>query len=271
MRRRMSKVSLLVHATSLLISLALPIALWAAEVKITVGGAQSLAPLAEKFSSQFKNSHSGVGIEIRRVNSNYAISAVRSGEIHIGLVARSLSALEQSEFHVESVGHDALIILSYPWNSVGNLTLEQLRKIYLGQIANWGELGGHDQGIVPLTRESTSGLHAVFIERLFGKDFRGPVKAFILRANKDKVLRTIKRVRGSVGYGIVRVEEAESEGIKVLSVEGKLPTPENIQEENYPFVRPQLLVSKSNPDGLVREWMLGFVKFARKTIGREVP
>jgi phosphate transport system substrate-binding protein len=268
----MTKLSTVVHAVSLwLITLVSPIGLYAAEVKITVGGAQSLAPLAEKFARQFKSSHPGLEIEIRRVNSNYAINAVRNGEIQIGLVARSLSAVERTEFHVESLGHDALIILSYPWNSVGNLTLEQLRKIYLGQITNWSEVGGQDQGIVPLTRESTSGLHALFIDRLFGKEFRGQEKAFILRANKDKVLRSIKRIRGSVGYGIVSVEEAQSEGIKVLAVEGKLPTAKNIRDESYPFVRPQLLISRGNPDGLVREWMLDFAKFARKTIDKRSP
>jgi phosphate transport system substrate-binding protein len=269
---RMMKAFIVIHAVSLwLLTSAALFTVCAAELKITVGGAQSLAPLAEKFSSQFNKRHPGIAIEIRRANSSYAISAVRSGEIQIGLVARSLSAGERSEFRVESLGHDALVILSYPWNPVGDLTLEQLQKIYLGRITNWREVGGQDQGIVPLTRELTSGLHAVFVERLFGKEFHGQEKAFILRANKDKVLRTIKRIRGSVGYGIVGMEEAQSEGIKVLAIEGKLPTAENIREETYPFVRPQLLISRGSPGGVVGEWMLGFTTFARKAAGREVP
>jgi phosphate transport system substrate-binding protein len=268
----MTKTFIALRVISLwLFIIASPTTVCASDVKITVGGAQSLAPMAEKFSSQFNKSHPDIAVEIKRVNSSYAISAVRSGEIQIGLVARSLSPAERSEFNVESLGHDALIILSYPWNTVGDVKLDQLRKIYLGQITNWREVGGDDQGIVPLTREPASGLHAVFIERLFGKEFHGQEKAFILRANKDKVLRTIKRIRGSVGYGIVRIEEAQSEGIKVLAVEGKLPTTENIRQESYPLVRPQLLISRSNPGGVVREWMLGFATFARKGVGREVP
>ncbi|MGH7825102.1 MAG: substrate-binding domain-containing protein [Candidatus Binatia bacterium] len=240
-------------------------------MKIIVGGAQSLAGLAERFSNQFSKQHPQVGIEIRRVNSSYAISAVRKGEIQIGLVARSLSPSERLEFRVEALGHDALILLSYPWNSVSDLTLEQLRKIYSGQITSWNELGGQDQGIVPLTREPTSALHRVFIESLFGKGFRGQEKAFVLRANKNKVLRTIKRIRGSIGYGIVRVEEAQSEGIKVLAIDGKLPTAVNIRDERYPFIRARLVISKSEPHALVQEWVAEFAKFVKQGGGGEYP
>lgn len=230
--------------------------------KLVVGGAISLAPLAEKFSERFRKDHPGVEIEIRRTNSSYAIHAVESGEIQIGLVTRYLTAPEQSAFRMESIGHDALILLSYPWNSATNLTLEQLRNIYLGKIVNWREVGGEDKGIVPFTRESTSALHATFIDSLFGKGFRDQEKAFVLRATKDKVLRTIKRVRGSIGYGIVHLEEAQAEGVKVLAIDGKLPNAANIQERLYPFTRPLLLISKGRPNPIAQEWMLGLVKFA---------
>jgi phosphate transport system substrate-binding protein len=230
--------------------------------KIVIGGAQSITPLAEQFSAQFRNSHPEIEVEIRRANSNYAVDAVRSGQIHIGLVTRSLSAAEKADLHVESMGHDAMILLSYPRNSASGLTLEQLQKVYLGKITNWREVGGEDKGIVPLTREKSSGLHGTFIDRLYGKGFNGREKAFILRANKDKILQTIKRVRGSLGYGIVGMEEAQAQGVKVLAVDGKLPTATNLKEGLYPFTRPQLLISKAGTNGAVRDWIADFVKFA---------
>jgi phosphate transport system substrate-binding protein len=234
--------------------------------KIIIGGAQSITPLAEQFSAQFRNSHPEVEVEIRRANSNYAVEAARSGEIHIGLVTRSLSPAEKTDLRVEPIGHDAMILLSYPRNPITGLTLEQLQKIYLGKIINWREVGGEDKGVVPLTREKGSAIHGTFVNRLFGKGFNGQEKAFTLRANKDKILRTIKRVRGSLGYGIVRMEEAQAQGVKVLAVDGKLPTAVNVQEGLYPFTRPQLLISNSKfaANGTVREWLLGFVKFANR-------
>jgi len=239
-----------------------PVLAQAEPPKLVVGGALSLAPLAEKFSERFRKDHPGVEIEVRRANSGYAVNAVQNGEIQIGLVTRQLSAAEQSAFQVESLGHDAMLLLSYPWNSATSLTLEQLRNIYLGKIVNWREIGGEDKGIVPFTRESTAALHATFIDSLFGKGFKGPEKAFVLRATKDKVLRTIKRVHGSVGYGIVRVEEAQAEGVKVLAIDGKFPNATNIQERLYPFTRPLLLISRGRPNPLAQEWMLELVKFA---------
>ena len=237
--------------------------------KISIGGALSLAPLAEKYSAQFRKEHPGVEIEIRRANSGYAVNAVQSGELQIGLVTRRLSAAERAEFQVESLGYDAIILLSYPWNTATDLTLEQLRNIYLGKIANWREVGGEDKGIVPMTRESSAALHATFIDGLFGKGFNGQEKAFILRASKDKILRTIKRVRGSLGYGIVHLEEAQAEGVKVLAIDGKVPNAANIRERLYPFTRPLLLISRRPQTRLAQEWMLGLVKFAGRSAAAE--
>lgn len=235
----------------------------APQQKILIGGAQSLAPLAEKFSARFRLDHPGVEIEVRRGNSNYAVAAAHGGEIQIGLVTRNLTGAELAALRVESMGRDAIIILSYSWNTVTNLTLEQLRGIYSGKIVNWRELGGEDKGIVPLTREASS-LHTMFVDNLFGRGFNGPEKAFVLRAGKDKILRTIKRVRGSLGYGIVRVEEARAEGVKVLAVDGKAPTEANIREAVYSFTRPRLLITKDRSDPLILEWMRGFAALAAR-------
>jgi phosphate transport system substrate-binding protein len=235
--------------------------------KIVIGGAQSLVPLAEKFSARFRKDHPETEVEIRRANSNYAVTAAQAGEIQIGLVARHLTAAEKAALHVELIGHDAIIFLSYPWNQATSLTLEQLRKIYLGKITNWREVGGENKGIVPLTREGSSALHTLFIESLFGKGFNGSEKAFVLRASKEKILRTIKRVRGSLGYGIVGVEEAQDEGVKVLSINGKSPSEENIVQGVYPFTRPLLLIAKGPINPLLQEWMRGFAKFAHRAEG----
>ncbi|MGH7766365.1 MAG: substrate-binding domain-containing protein [Candidatus Binatia bacterium] len=232
--------------------------------KIVIGGAQSLVPLAEKFSARFRKDHPEIEVEIRRANSNYAVTATQAGEIQIGLVTRNLTAAEIAALHVEPVGHDAIIFLSYPWNQATSLTLEQLRKIYLGKITNWREVGGEDKGIVPLTREGSSTLHSMFIDSLFGKGFNGAEKAFVLRANKEKILRTIKRVRGSLGYGIVGLEEAQDEGVKVLAINGKSPNEANIVQGVYPFTRPLLLIGKGPLNPLVQGWMRGFAQFAHR-------
>lgn len=250
-----------------LFAMALPATLYAADDKIIIGGAQSLAPLADNFSAEFRDRYPGLEIEVRRSNSNYALQAALRGEVHIGLVTRNLSPAEQSGLYAKSIGRDAVIVLSHPDNSVRDLSLDQLRGIYLGKINHWREVGGGESGIVPLTRERGSALRAIFVDRLFGKASRDQQKAFVLRANKEKVLRTIKRVRGSVGYGIVRIEEAQAEGVTVLAINKLLPTAANLQSERYPFTRPYLLVLKAPPEGIVREWISGFAEFMQQITG----
>jgi len=247
----------------------LPPALWPQEQttqrpQIIIAGAQSLVPLAEKFSAHFQKKHPQVQIEIRGGGSNYAVNAVRNGEVHVGLIARRLTAAEGSVLRAEPFGQDAIILLTYPGNSVTNLTLHQIRNIYLGRVENWKDVGGQEKGIVPLTRERNSAIHAIFLECLFGRDLPGEEKAFTIRASKEKVLRTIKRIEGSLGYGIVRLEEAKQQGVKVLAVDGSFPTSNNIQAGLYHFVRPQLLIVRGTPTGIVKEWTAGLATFVQR-------
>lgn len=241
-----------------------PLAAEDKSAKIIVAGAQSLVPLAERFTTQFRKENPGLEIEIRGGSSNYAVNAVRLGQINVGLITRNLGPTEQTEFRTQALGYDAIILLTYPGNLAVGVTLEQLRSIYLGKITNWSEVGGEDKGVVALTRENGSALRTIFLERLFGQGFDGKEKAFTIRASKEKILRTIKRVEGSLGYGIVRLDEAKLQGVKVLQVDGKLPTSETIREGLYPFTRPLLLISKGTPHEAAHKWMAGFAKFANQ-------
>jgi phosphate transport system substrate-binding protein len=232
--------------------------------RIIIAAAQSMVPLAESFTAQFRKNHPGVQIEIWSGRSNYAVQAVRSGQADVGLVARGLSSSEEARLRVEPLGHDAIILLTYPGNSVTGLSLHQLQEIYRGRITNWRQLGGQDKGIIPLTREHNSAIHGIFVERLFGRDIPAAEKAFTIRASKDKVLRTIKRIEGALGYGIVHLEEAQQQGVKVLAVDGKLPTANNIQSGLYHFIRPQLLVTRTDATAVVKEWSDRFRTFVQK-------
>lgn len=232
--------------------------------RVIIGGAQSLVPLAVRFTKEFVKSHPGVEVEFRAGGSNYAVNSTLKAEIDIGLITRKLTDKETAGLYVVPLGHDAIILLTHPANTVSDLSLEQLRRIYLGQTTNWHELGGRDKGIVALTRESTSALHATFIDHVFGRHFKGAEKAFILRASKDKILKSIKRIEGSVGYGIVALPEAEAQGVKVLMIERAMPTPENIAQGIYPLTRPQLVISRTEPNSVIREWMTSFAKYVAR-------
>ena len=238
--------------------------------KIVIAGAQSIVPLAEEFSIQFRKAHPKAAIEIRGGGSNYGVVAARQGEAHVGHIARELSAAEKTHLQIIFLGRDAIIFMTYPGNPVRDLTLAQLRRVYSAQVANWRELGGEDKGIVPLTREPGSALHATFAERLFGKNSEAREKAFTIRASKEKILNTIKRVSGCIGYGIVRPEEAEAQGVRILAIEGMLASSDNVSLGLYPFTRSQFLLTKERPTPLADEWARSFAAFVKqKAAGQE--
>jgi phosphate transport system substrate-binding protein len=230
--------------------------------RIVIAGAQSMVPLAEEFTTQFRKDHPGIKVEVQGGGSNYALNAVRRGEIDIGLLSRRLTADERTDLAIESLGEDAILFLTYPNNPVAGLTLDQLRQIYTGHAINWQGFGGEDKGIIALTREQSSAIHGLFINHLFGNNFNGREKAFTIRASKQKILKTIKRIEGSLGYGNLRVDQAKAQGVKVLSIEGKFPTEAHIQAGLYPIMRPQLLISRQRPAEPVQTWMREFARFS---------
>lgn len=108
--------------------------------KIVIAGARSLTPLAEEFSPQFRRNHPGAEIEIRGGGSNYAVEAALRSEIDVGLVTRTLSDAEKTKLQSRSIGQDAIILLTHPGNRVTQLTLEQIRAIYLGKTHTKGSI-----------------------------------------------------------------------------------------------------------------------------------
>jgi phosphate transport system substrate-binding protein len=258
--------------TNIVFLLAAVLSLWSGAVvgaeeerrRITVAGAQSLVPMAERFAAEYRKRQTGVEISIRSGGSNFAVEAVRRGEVDIGMVTRALAEEEKVGLFEEALTPDAIMLLTYPTNPVTNLSLDQIKAVYFGRLINWRQLGGSEKGIVPLMPERGSTIRAMFMEQLTGKSFAGHEKAFALRASKERLLKTIKRIEGALGYGIVNAEDARLHGVKVLEVERHPPTKENLIAKSYPFARQRVLIAKKASDNVVQECLLALARFARE-------
>ena len=228
---------------------------------LTVSGAGSLIRAAKSFSQAFEKMHPGVGIVIEPGRSRTAIRAVRAGKLKIGLLGHALAPADTRGLHIEAIEKQAILVVTYPTNPVKSLQLAQIRSIYSGGITNWHHLGGENQVIVPFTRRKSSMIRQIFMSTL-GNAPSTQETAF--RIAKDKVLKTIKKIQGSLGYASTSLKKAREGGIKVLAVNGRAPTRQNVQQGTYPFSRTLLVITAARPDTLTSEWIRGFVKFVRQ-------
>lgn len=216
--------------------------------KIVLVGSTSVDPLAQKLAESYKASNPGVEIEIQAVGSSAGIKAAIDGSATIGMSSRELKEEEISEGvtpHV--ICKDGIAVVVNPANPVQNLTKEQVQKIFLGEIKNWKEVGGNDEEILVVSRESGSGTRGAFEEILKiekeveGKKVSGLVENALQAEGTGAVKANVASKANSIGYvSLGYIDDT----IKTLQVEGVDATAENIVSGTYPVARPFVLVTK---------------------------
>jgi phosphate transport system substrate-binding protein len=160
------------------------------------------------------------------------------------------------------VALDGLAVIVHPSNPRGNLTVEQIRDIFTGKITNWRELGGQDQKIVVISRDTNSGTYESF-NTLVMKDAKlkgGAEYVGSGGAIRQRVLST----EAAIGY----VGLAFTEGVKVVQVNGITPTTETVIAKTYPIARPLYMYTNGRPkEGTA---LYDFVNLCNTAEGRKI-
>ena len=151
------------------------------------------------------------------------------------------------ELEFVPIGREAFVFLVNSRNPVENLSVEQLRGVFSGRYTSWSELGGDHQLIAPLQRLAGSGSQTMLLAFMKGEPVKKCYTAFLGSA-----------IGFSFRYYVADV--MENSGVKMLSVNGAYPSPENIRNGSYPIVSPFYVVyDKANPNPNVQrlvEWIL---------------
>ena len=244
---------------------------------ITAMGSTSVQPYAEMLAEIYENDHSGCKVEVQGGGSSLGISAAKSGIADIGMSSRNLKDTEKDDlWEPVEIAKDGLAVIVHPDNPVKNLslTLEQIRKIYMGEITNWKEVGGNDDKIHVITREEGSGTRAAFEDLVMvvkiGEDKQKyPITPrAIVQDSNGSVRFSVSDDKNSIGFislGLVEAEKGQKE-VVALMLEGVEASVENIINGSYKLSRPFLFVTKEEPAGLTKQ----FIDFVLSPIGQEI-
>ena len=104
---------------------------------------------------------------VTETGSDAAIKLAASNEVDVGFISRPLADAEKSKVTAVSIGFSGTAVVVNADNRVNNLTKEQLRKIYSGEITNWTEVGGADQPIRAFIREPNAATRTTFEAYVF--------------------------------------------------------------------------------------------------------
>ncbi|HBY72052.1 MAG TPA: phosphate ABC transporter substrate-binding protein [Lachnospiraceae bacterium] len=206
---------------------------------ITMSGSTSMEKLANVVGEVFMVKYPGVTVSTEFIGSSAGIEAVVAGTVDIGNASRNLKDTEKEAGAVENiVAIDGIAVIVDKKNAVTNLTKDQLVQIYKGEINNWNKVGGADQPIVVVGRESGSGTRGAFEEILKIEDMA--VYADEINSTGG-VMAKVASTAGAIGYVSLDVLD---DSVTAVQLEGVEATPENIKAGNYFLSRPFVMATK---------------------------
>jgi phosphate transport system substrate-binding protein len=248
---------------------------------IQVKGSDSEVNLVQRLAEVFMQKNPGVNISVTGGGSGTGIAALINKQTDIANSSRELSAKEEEAAKKAGVNPfrvvfatDAVSVILHPENPVSKLTVDQLGKIFKGEIGNWKELGGPDLKISLYGRQSNSGTYVFFREFVLKGDYSQHMKSMNGNA---QIVEGVQRDKAGVGYvavGYVISEKGEVKpGVKILNVakddkaEAFSPAQmENVMSGKYPISRPLNQYLNGKPAGKLLE----FMKFQIGPEGQEI-
>lgn len=207
---------------------------------VSTDGSTSMEKVIGALGEAFEQNNSGVTFTYNPTGSGSGITAVAEGRCDIGLSSRNLKEEEKLQGLTETIlALDGIAVIVNPDNPVNDMDLGTIAGIYKGEITNWKEVGGSDLEIVLIGREAGSGTRDGF-ESITGTEDACQYRQEL--TSTGDVITTVAGNPGAIGYASLA---SVKDTVKMLSIDGIVPTEESVKDGSYVVQRPFVLVTKS--------------------------
>lgn len=231
---------------------------------ISLAGSTSMEKLCEAMSESFMADNQDITVTVEYVGSGAGIESLSKGSVDIGNSSRNLKPEELSNGCVENVvALDGIAVIVDKNNGVTDISSDDLKKLYTGEIKNWKELGGADEAVVVIGREAGSGTRDAFEELLELKDKCDYAQQL---DSTGAVLAKVASTPGAIGYVSLDVVDDSVVSVSIDSVEAN---EQNILAGKYLLSRPFVMATKgdvSSQNALVQKWF----EYVNSEKGKEI-
>lgn len=227
---------------------------------IQEAGSTSVLPLAEELAKEFMKLHPKVRIETGGGGSGAGVTQCAAGTVDLGAASRDIK-LDETDLIPYPIARDAVAIVVHPSNPLTGLKLEEVARMFAGEITDWSEVGGQAGKITVIAREEGSGTRDCFEEKVMGEE-RKIAPTAILKTSNGEIQTAVSQDTSSIGF----VSLGFISGLKALDVEGVPCTVEKCQSGEYPVLRRLYLLTKDIPASPAKE----FIDFARSDDGQKI-
>jgi phosphate transport system substrate-binding protein len=231
-------------------------------VFLRVAGSTSMAQLASDLAAGYTEQFPLADIEVLGQGTQFGLNELAAGRADLAL-ASWLPANLDAQWETTSVARDGIAIIVHPTNEVAGLGLLQLQDLFSGRVHDWAGVGGSStQGEVQVvSREAGSGTRSAFEGLAMGERRVTPLA--VVAPSSEEVVEYVATHPDAVGYVSMGAMLPQ---VKVLSIEGEMPTPESARRGSYPLSRDLWLVTAGSPSNSVES----FRRFALSPAGQQI-
>ncbi len=205
---------------------------------VSTDGSTSMEKVIGALSESYMAVNKDVTVNYNPTGSGAGITAVQEGTCDIGLSSRALKDEEKAAGLKETVlAYDGIAIIVHPDNPVSDLSIEQIAKLYTGEITNWKDVGGSDAEVVLIGREAASGTRDGF-ESITGTKDKCQYRQEL--TSTGDVITAVSQNPDAIGYASLA---AIKDSVKALSVDGVTPSETTVKDGSYQVQRPFVLVT----------------------------
>jgi phosphate transport system substrate-binding protein len=218
---------------------------------LVLTGSTSMSDVTIALAEEFMAMHPDVTVSVGGNGSGEGPTAVNDGTANIGMLSRNLKDSENPDAYDKYIiGYDGIAVIVNPESQVTDLTLEQITKIFLGEITNWKDVGGTDAPIQVVGREAASGTRGAF-EELVGIEDNA---AYMEEQNSTgNVKQSVASNPNAIGYVSI---SAVDETVSAVIIDGVVLSEATVKSGEYVLQRPFVMITKINStDSLAKAFM----------------
>ena len=224
---------------------------------VATGGSTSMKNVIAALTEGFAEVEPGVTVSYDPTGSGAGITGATDKTLDIGLSSRALKDDEKADVEGTTIALDGIAIIVNNASKVEDLTVDQLKQMFTGEITNWSEVGGDDGEIVLVGREAGSGTRDGFESIV---DVKDACKYAQELTATGAVISAVEANPLAIGYASL---SAVGDTVKAVTVEGVECSEDTVKDGTYKIQRPFVFVT--NDSAPLSEQAQAFFDFATST------
>ena len=221
---------------------------------VATGGSTSMKNVIAALTEGFAEVEPGVTVSYDPTGSGAGITGATDKTLDIGLSSRALKDDEKADVDGTTIALDGIAIIVNNASKVEDLTVDQLKQMFTGEITNWSEVGGDDGEIVLIGREAGSGTRDGFESIV---DVKDSCKYAQELTATGAVISAVEAIPLAIGYASL---SAVGDTVKMVTVGGVECSEETVKDGSYEVQRPFVFVT--NKSVTLSEQAQAFFDFA---------